>query len=806
MRSITFALIVTHLALPHAVAEVDFTREILPLLSDRCFQCHGPDANIRKADLRLDQEAPIKEVRDSGVVVVPGNPEASLLMARIRSTDPDEVMPPPEIHRDITETEAAILEQWIREGASWGKHWAFESVERPALPVTIPPTSLAPLDAFVAAKAKAEGLALAAEAPANTLNRRIALDLSGLPSTDSFDTHTNGYDRQLDRLLASPRYGERMAWEWLEAARYADSNGYQGDNDRTMWPWRDWVVDAFNRNLPWDTFTIWQLAGDLLPDATPEQQLATGFCRNHMINGEGGRIPEENRVDYVMDMTETMGTVWMGLTLTCARCHDHKFDPLAQKEYYQLTAYFNQTPVTGGGGNPQTPPNLAWPSTAQAQQTAVLEKRLQTALADLARFETGFAGIRGDAHKLLPTAVRKVLAKSPRDRDAGQLKTLQEHFTKAAPVFHSHIKSARDLKDQLDRLRKSVPKVMVMADKSDKRKTFLLDRGLYNKPSTEVQADLPSSFSDSSPKDRLGLAQWLVSRDHPLSARVTVNRFWQQVFGMGLVKTPEDFGVQSGYPLQAELLDWLAAEFMDSGWDVKRLMRLILASATYRQDSASTPEMIERDPNNQLLVRGPRFRMPSWMIRDQALAASGLLVQTVGGPSVHPYQPDGVWADVTFGKKRYQQGQGPDLYRRSLYTFWRRIIGPTAFFDVSSRQTCSVTTARTNTPLQALSTLNDVTYVEAARALSEQSSSVEEAFQCILGRPPSVSEAFLINAQHADLRASFVAAGGDAAREFLTNGTYPSPLASNEADLMDQASFAAVCLALLNLDETLTKE
>jgi len=289
MRSITFALIVTHLALPHAVAEVDFTREILPLLSDRCFQCHGPDANIRKADLRLDQEAPIKEVRDSGVVVVPGNPEASLLMARIRSTDPDEVMPPPEIHRDITETEAAILEQWIREGASWGKHWAFESVERPALPVTIPPTSLAPLDAFVAAKAKAEGLALAAEAPANTLNRRIALDLSGLPSTDSFDTHTNGYDRQLDRLLASPRYGERMAWEWLEAARYADSNGYQGDNDRTMWPWRDWVVDAFNRNLPWDTFTIWQLAGDLLPDATPEQQLATGFCRNHMINGEGGQ-------------------------------------------------------------------------------------------------------------------------------------------------------------------------------------------------------------------------------------------------------------------------------------------------------------------------------------------------------------------------------------------------------------------------------------------------------------------------------------------------------------------------------------
>ena len=806
MRSITFALIVTHLALPHAVAEVDFTREILPLLSDRCFQCHGPDANIRKADLRLDQEAPIKEVRDSGVVVVPGNPEASLLMARIRSTDPDEVMPPPEIHRDITETEAAILEQWIREGASWGKHWAFESVERPALPVTIPPTSLAPLDAFVAAKAKAEGLALAAEAPANTLNRRIALDLSGLPSTDSFDTHTNGYDRQLDRLLASPRYGERMAWEWLEAARYADSNGYQGDNDRTMWPWRDWVVDAFNRNLPWDTFTIWQLAGDLLPDATPEQQLATGFCRNHMINGEGGRIPEENRVDYVMDMTETMGTVWMGLTLTCARCHDHKFDPLAQKEYYQLTAYFNQTPVTGGGGNPQTPPNLAWPSTAQAQQTAVLEKRLQTALADLARFETGFAGIRGDAHKLLPTAVRKVLAKSPRDRDAGQLKTLQEHFTKAAPVFHSHIKSARDLKDQLDRLRKSVPKVMVMADKSDKRKTFLLDRGLYNKPSTEVQADLPSSFSDSSPKDRLGLAQWLVSRDHPLSARVTVNRFWQQVFGMGLVKTPEDFGVQSGYPLQAELLDWLAAEFMDSGWDVKRLMRLILASATYRQDSASTPEMIERDPNNQFLVRGPRFRMPSWMIRDQALAASGLLVQTVGGPSVHPYQPDGVWADVTFGKKRYQQGQGPDLYRRSLYTFWRRIIGPTAFFDVSSRQTCSVTTARTNTPLQALSTLNDVTYVEAARALSEQSSSVEEAFQCILGRPPSVSEAFLINAQHADLRASFVAAGADAAREFLTNGTYPSPLASNEADLMNQASFAAVCLALLNLDETLTKE
>src|SRR5262245_27709346 len=626
-----------------AAEPVNFGRDVLPILSDNCFRCHGPDANARKAKLRLDTQD--GALRKDSPIIVAGKSADSELVRRVSSSDASEVMPPPKSNRKLTATQIETLKRWIDEGAKWGRHWAFDPPRRPTLPAVRdrrwPRNGL---DRFILARLEAEGLTPSAEAPKETLLRRVTLDLTGLPPTpaevDAFlaDAAPGAYERVVDRLLASPHYGERMVWEWLDAARYADSNGYQGDGERTMWPWRDWAVDALNRNLPFDQFTVWQLAGDLLPGSTPEQKLATAFCRNHPINGEGGRIAEENRIDYVMDMTETTGTVWLGLTFNCCRCHDHKFDTLTQRDYYSLFAFFNQTPVNGGGGDPRTPPVL-------------------------------------------------------------------EFKTKDVPP--------------------QVVKVMVMQDMPKPRDTFLLTRGSYEKPAAKVHAAVPAALpalTNVKPQaaNRLDLARWLVSAENPLTARVAVNRAWQQFFGVGLVKTSEDFGVQGEKPSHPELLDWLAVEFRESGWDVKALHRLIVTSATYRQSSKLTPALLERDPANRLLARAPRFRLPSWMIRDQALAASGLLARRAGGPPVKPYQPAGVWEEATFGGKRYQQDHGEALYRRSLYTFWRRIIGPTAFFDTTARQTCTVKPTRTNSPLHALTTLNDVTYVEAARALAQR--------------------------------------------------------------------------------------
>lgn len=537
-----------------------------------------------------------------------------------------------------------------------------------------------------------------------------------------------------------------------------------------MWPWRDWVIRAFNENLPYDQFTIWQLAGDLLPEATFDQRLATGFCRNHMINGEGGRIPEENRVDYVMDMTETVGTVWLGLTVNCCRCHDHKFDPLSHRDYYSLFAFFNQTPVDGSGGNPQTPPVLAAPTREQQQQIAAAERALKSA-------EVAHAA---DASLSSDTAA---------------------------------------IEEQLKRLRGEVPKVMVMADAPEPRRTFVLRRGLYNDPGEEVTAEVPSQFpplADDAPHNRLGLARWLVSPDNPLTARVTVNRLWQQLFGIGLVKTVEDFGVQGEIPLHADLLDWLAADFRDRGWDVKALLREIVTSKTYRQSSAM--RFVEADPENRWLARGPRFRMPSWMLRDQALAAGGLLVSAQGGPPVNGYQPAGVWEEATFGKKVYKQDSGAALYRRSLYTFWRRIIAPTIFFDNASRQTCTVQTFRTNTPLHALLTWNDVTFVEAARGLAQRaltgsfpesgsaqgtdSQRIDFVFACLLARPASDAERKVLLAALQRSRSEF-ASDPKAADALLAMGDSPRDPA---IAAIEHAAWTALCLGVLNLDETLTKE
>ncbi|HEY7157679.1 MAG TPA: PSD1 and planctomycete cytochrome C domain-containing protein [Gemmataceae bacterium] len=819
LLSLTIAL----LAVPAAAAEpksnapsapIVFGRDVLPILSDNCFLCHGPDARKRKADLRLDTKE--GALRRDDPVIVPGKSGDSELFRRIASDDPGEIMPPPKANRKLTAGQIALLKRWIDEGAKWGKHWAFEKPARPPLPaVNEKNWPRNPIDFFVLARLEAEGLKPSPPASKETLLRRVTLDLTGLPPTlaemDAFraDNSPDAYEKVVDRLLASPRYGERMAWEWLDAARYADSNGYQGDAERTMWPWRDWVIEAINRNLPFDQFTVQQLAGDLLPNASREQKLATAFCRNHAINGEGGRIPEENRVDYVMDMMETTGTIWLGLTFNCCRCHDHKFDPLTQKDYYSLFAFFNQTPITGGGGNPQTPPVLELASREQTAELAKLTARVRDAARAVEEMEHKL-DLSGDDLKAEVAAAFKAPAAK---RNRGQIEKLERHWEATQPAYVALLKKQREAIDARDGFSRSFPRVMVMEDMPKPRDTFLLTRGSYEHPAEKVGMAVPASMPPlphAAPKNRLALARWLVSSENPLTARVIVNRYWQQFFGVGLVKTSEDFGVRGERPSHPDLLDWLAMEFIHSGWDVKKLHRRIVTSATYRQSSRVPAALVERDPENRLLARGPRFRMPSWMIHDQALAASGLLVSKIGGAPVKSYQPAGVWEEATFGTKRYQRDKGAALYRRGVYTFWRRIVGPTMFFDSSARQTCVVKPTRTNTPLHALSTLNDVTYTEAARALAERvlttagppEKRVELAFRLVLGREPSAEEQRVLLAGLERVRRQF-AADPAAAKKLLSIGESKRDEA---LDVVAHAAYAAMCTAILNLDEALTKE
>ena len=830
-RTIAVALFGVIQPAPSFSAEksVDFSREILPILSDNCFQCHGPDEKARKAKLRLDTKEGAFQTKDNVAPLVPRNSQQSEVYKRISSRDPDEVMPPPKSKRVLTARQIELIQRWIEQGANWGEHWAFNKLSRPEAPITqrLSERAINSIDSFIFARLEKEALTPSPEASRETLIRRATLDLTGLPPTPEelaaflADESSNAYEKIVDRLIGSPAFGERMAWDWLDAARYADSNGYQGDSERTMWPWRDWVVQAFNRNLPYDRFTIWQLAGDMLPNPTFEQRLATGFCRNHAINGEGGRIPEENRVDYVMDMTETMGTVWLGLTLNCCRCHDHKFDPLTRRDYYSLTAFFNQTPVDGGGGDPQSKPNIELPNTDQRAMLAKTASDIKTAAQELDDFELTFLprlldkpSPEPDKPAIVPDAIKNIVKTAAAKRNRGQLAELEKEFEKSAPDYVMHIKKLREALDQRDRLTRSIVRVMVMEDMPKPRKTFMLEKGIYDKPGEEVNPAIPAKLPGLSAQamtNRLALAQWLVSAENPLTARVTVNRFWQQFFGVGLVKTPEDFGVQGESPVHPELLDWLASEFIGSGWDVKRLCRWIVTSATYRQTSKVSPAVLERDPENRLLARGSRFRMPSWMIRDQALAASGLLVAKVGGPPVKSYQPAGVWEDATFGNKRYQQDKGEGLYRRSLYTFWRRIIAPTMFFDNASRQVCTVKQPRTNTPLHALTTLNDISYVEAARALAEKvlltaqpsnDARIDLAFRLVLARKPTSSESQVLRASLERLKREF-AHDPEAAKKFLSIGQSER---SEKLDAIEHAAFAGLCSAILNLDEALTKE
>jgi len=1025
---------------------VDFAREVRPILSDNCFSCHGPDEATRQRGLRMDVREGLFEDRGrlGGPAVVAGNAAESRLYQRLVAESSRLRMP--RGADPLTDEQIETVRLWIDQGAEWESHWAFIPPERPAAPpVSDPEWVRNPIDNFVLARLDAEGLGPSAEADRATLLRRVTLDLSGLPPTPDElaaflnDDSPDAYEKAVDRLLGSERYGERMATEWLDAARYADTNGYQTDGERTMWRWRDWVIDAYNANMPFDQFTIEQLAGDMLPGATRDQRIATAFNRNHSQNGEGGIVVDEFLVEYAVDRVETTSTVWLGLTLGCARCHDHKFDPLSQREFYEVLANFNNIPERGKAFKyVNSPPLITAPTVEQEAELAELDEKLREAREAFAALDADAAAAQAAWERSLPNAGRVdwtlrdgLLAHHALDGDiagvhdgafvTGVLEDGQpqfvdgrigdaaafdgqrfinaglsprvgydDPFTLAAWIYPTAssgvIVSRADAGDQgevgwglyleegklrfnmstrilddgvsaetLDDLRlnewqhvlatydgsktpggmgiyvngeswdtkpmldlvgnrmpqryplrigasgstkprfegiiddvriygaaltpelvgvvatadsvtsiamispdrrtpaqaeklrlaflnqyappeileawrevatlereredlwASFPTVMVMEEMAERRPTFRLNRGAYDNPGEEVFPGVPAvlpPLPEGEEADRLTFARWLVDPDHPLTARVTVNRFWQMYFGTGLVKTVENFGTQGEYPSHPELLDWLATTFIDSGWDVKALQKAIVTSAAYRQASKVTAEEFEADPENRLIARGPRLRLPAQMIRDQALAVSGLLVERLGGPSVKPYQPEGLWADmVEGGYGDYVLSEGDDLYRRSLYTFWKRTLGPPTLmtFDSSTRETCIVRTGRTNTPLQALNLMNDVTYVEAARRLAERmmteggetpAERLGFAYRLATAhRPSPAAEAILVDGFERHLERYQTDRG--AALDLISQGESPR---DETLDVAELASYTMVANLILNFDGTITKE
>ncbi|MFK7844149.1 MAG: DUF1553 domain-containing protein [Rhodothermales bacterium] len=1047
---------------------VDYNYHIKPIISDRCYKCHGPDDNTREADLRFDVEeaAKAKLAETGNRALVPGSLRKSEVFYRLVSDDPDVMMPPPESNLHITDEEKAYILKWIEQGADYKTHWSFIPPERHKIEQGKDDWGINEVDHFILARLKQEGLMPAKEASKETLIRRLALDLTGLPPTleeiDAFlaDDSPDAYQRVVDQLLASDAYGERMAAEWMDLSRYADSHGYQDDGMRNMWPWRDWVIKSFNANQPFDDFLTWQLAGDLLPNPTTEQILATGFNRNHMQSQEGGVVSEEYRVEYVADRTNTLGKAFMGLSMECARCHDHKFDPISQKEYYQMFGYFNSIneigviPYAG-----EASPTVILPS-EQAKKELVeldalmqpLEEKIQIDHPDYdaayAQWGKGLNGLSKITIKDLigyypldEMAALKIANHARRNKPAtiqgdkelpvqfvdgkigkaielngeswfaadkeeyaferndafslslwvnlqkdslsgaligrsyslfdgnrGYMLILNEDGTLSASLNHVApdnsieiqtstpfpIKSWQHLvmtydgssragglklylngaliktKIVVDRLQKSVlythnfyrdkktnwtgdpslrlgmigpnqtriehvlvddlhiysatltsleiqqlsgtenplgaiasrhsddwteeqekalrsyyvtrldrqyqrtadelsrlrgeqnaiitpqQEVMVMRERKEPRPTYILDRGAYDARMEEVVPGTPAvlpAFLEDQEQNRLGLAKWLTDPAHPLTARVTVNRYWQQLFGKGLVATPDDFGSQGSLPSHPELLDWLAVEFAESGWDVKGILKKIAMSATYRQSSIAPADLLERDPGNMLLARGPSYRMTAEMIRDNALAVSGLLIQKTGGPSVHPYQPAGLWKQLaTRNETEYKQDEGDGLYRRSMYTVWKRSAPPPSMisFDASERSFCIVERQKTSSPLQALVLLNDPQYVEAARLLAERmmkegGSTIEEqivfAFRLLTSRYPEPHEKELLTHLYAEEQKVFVA-DKEEAKALLAVGEYPRDPSLDEAEV---AARTVVASTILNFDEAYMK-
>jgi len=736
-------------------AAVNYNRDVLPILVNKCFACHGKDQAKRKAGLRLDTKASAYAERDGIHAVVPGQPEASELVTRIFSTDSDEVMPPSE-EVALTGAEKATLRQWISDGAIYEKHWSFQTPSKPNLPGPRD-WGHTEIDRFVFKRMSEAGLSPQRPASRETLIRRVTLDLTGLPpasrEVDRFlrDTTPGAYERLVNRLLESPRFGERMAVWWLDGSRYGDSHGYDNDLENSQWPWRNWVIEAFNSNMPYDQFTVEQLAGDLLPNATESQVLATGFNRNHRINTEGGALDEEWRTEYVIDRVQTMGSVWMGLTLSCARCHDHKYDPISQREFYQLFALFNNLDEKGFINN-----------------------------------------LRGSAE--------------PR------IRYRNSEYERRKKQIEATVENADRRKAEIERLEVDFPFVMVMRDDKP-RKAFILQRGQYDAPGDQVKPGLLSVFSavpGDMPMNRLALARWLTDGRHPLTVRVLVNRLWEQLFGTGIVKSSENLGVQTDWPSHPQLLDWLAVDFVQNGWNIKRLLRQLVMSATYRQAAATNAKRLRLDPENRLLSRGPRTRLAAEMVRDQALFLSGLMVEKHGGPSMWVYQPAGLWREV---EKRgtFKQDHGEKLYRRSLYSRIRRTVAHPSMllFDAPSREVCTVKRVHTNTPLQALALMNEVTYVEASRKFAERMMAngitAEEriawAFRAATAREPKRGELELLKGGY-ERRLALFLDQPKAAEQLLGQGESPFDGLLGQTEV---AALTTVANVILNLDELINK-
>lgn len=737
---------------------VSYNFHIRPIFSDKCFKCHGPDASQRQASLRLDiadsAYAPLKETKGA-YAIIPGKPSESEVYKRVSSTDTSFQMPTPESHLGaLTAYEVDLVRKWIQQGAKYEKHWAFTAPVKPAPPkVKDEKWVKNDIDRFILKKLEQKGLQPNEEADKERLLKRASLDITGLPPgmemMDEFlkDNSADAYEKMVDKLLSMPQFGEKMAVHWMDVARYADSYGYQDDNIRTQWPWRDWVIHAFNKNMPYDQFLTWQIAGDMLPNANKEQILATGFFRNHKYTEEGGVIDEEYRVEYLVDKTKTFGKGILGITIECAQCHDHKYDPFSQHDYYSLLAFFNNTREIG---------------------------------------------YEGDVSISKP-------AKNP-------LMSFNDEDVKNVLSF-------------INKKDTGTMTVSVMGEITDSvRKTYILNRGLYNSPTVEVKPAAPKSIlpfdSTVYPQNRIGLAKWTTDKRNPLTSRVFVNQVWQEIFGRGLVKTTGDFGMQGELPSHPDLLDWLAVDFMEHNWDVKRLIKQILMSSAYRQSAKASPEKLKADPDNMYLSRGPRVRVKAEMVRDMVLESSGLLVKTIGGPSVKPYQPKGLWEAATSGRgvlATYKQDHEDALYRRGLYTFIKLTVPPPSMilFDASNRDQCEVKRSKTNTPLQALMMMNDPLTLEASRVLAQRlvastpdsKQQLEIAFRRIICRRASEKELKVLQDYYNDQLTQFKEKKLDA-QLTLKVGEYP---VDKKADPVLTAALMKTIEAIYNLEEAITK-
>lgn len=801
---------------------VDFTRDIRPILAGKCFTCHGPDDKARKGGLRLDiRDGAIKSGRTGQPAIVPGKSGQSELLLRITSTDEVERMPPRKSGKALSEKETTLLRRWIEQGAPYPQHWSFIKPVRPPVPLVHdrnwPKNGV---DHFILARLENEQLRPAQTADRHAMIRRLALDLIGLPPTleevDQFlkDQSPDAYEKQVDRLLASPAYGERWAQVWLDLARYADSQGYANDPDRTIWRWRDWVIQAYNENMPFDRFSLEQLAGDLLPNPTPSQLIATGFHRNTLTNTEGGTNPEEFRSTAIVDRVNTTFQVWMGLTVACAQCHNHKYDPITQKEYFQLYAVLNSTEDNNSGNDS---PFITVPQVGKSQEFETVNTQLSGVRKEYDEETRRIDARQAEWEKTvdrtkLPKEIAGVLAQPAEKRDKKLLPKIQAYHRSLSATWTKLDADVKRLTTEMQKVGTTAP---ILRELDKPRTTHIQIRGNFLDKGDEVRPGLPTAFPSSGETgaiNRLSLARWLVSPDNPLTARVAVNRMWEELFGVGLVETSEDFGFQGELPSHPELLDYLATEYISLGWDTKKLLKLLVTSATYRQQSQVSPDLVRRDPYNRLLARGPRVRLSAEAVRDQALFVAGLLSPKLYGPPVQPPRPN-FGLSAAFGSTTdWQPSSGADRYRRAVYTRWRRNAPYPSLttFDAPERTFCNIRRLRTNTPLQALVTLNDPVYVEAAQALArrivhEGGETVQArtayAFRLVLTRPPTWQEEERLT----DLFEKTLAMYQKNVAKAEAMATRPIGPAPKDMNVVDLAAWTVVGNVLLNLDETLAK-